>query len=162
LKKVVSLWRIATEAPAYRSTDLTGKGAEMTGGRWNRKGVPMVYTSATRALACLETLVHFNAGVRLPLNRYLVRIDIPPDCWKQRRHFRILGDHIGWDAEPPGRVSQQFGSQWAADNKSLLLEVPSIIVTEESNVLINPKHPDVARVRAEVVRKWMYDPRFGP
>jgi RES domain-containing protein len=121
----------------------------------------MIYTSTTRALACLETLVHFDAGVRLPLNRYLVRIDVPPECWKQRRRFGHPGAHIGWDAEPPGRVSQELGSRWVADNKSLLLEVPSIIVAEELNILINPKHSDASRVRAEVIRKWTYDPRFG-
>jgi RES domain-containing protein len=159
-RAAVSLWRIATEAPGYGATDLTGRGAELTGGRWNRKGVAMVYTSTTRALACLETLVHFEASARLPLNRYLVRIQVPPDSWKHRRRLGALGAHAGWDAEPPGRVSRDFGSQWAADNKSLLLEVPSIVVAEEFNVLINPKHADISRVRAENVRKFTYDARL--
>ena len=122
----------------------------------------MIYASTTRALACLETLVHFDAGVKLPLNRYLVRIDIPAESWKQRRRFGPLGDHPGWDAEPPGRTSQDFGSLWAAENKSLLLEVPSIVVEEESNILINPKHADVSRVRAQIMRKWTYDTRLRP
>lgn len=162
MKKSVSLWRIAIEAPSYRSTDLSGRGAELTGGRWNRKGVPMVYASTTRALACLETLVHFDAGMRLPLNRYLVRVDVPTECWKHRQRFVSPKAYIGWDAEPPGKVSQEFGSQWAADGNTLLLEVPSIVVAEEFNVMINPKHADGGRVRAEVVRKWTYDPRFRP
>jgi RES domain-containing protein len=157
----VVLWRIATEAPSYAAADLTGKGAELTGGRWNRKGVPMIYASTTRALACLETLVHFASGVLLPLNRYLVRIEIPRECWKQRRRFGPMSAHIGWDAEPPGRVSQEFGSSWADANKTLILEVPSIVVEEESNVLINPRHGDVSRVRATAVRKWIYDRRLG-
>jgi RES domain-containing protein len=156
----VILWRIATETPTYGATDLTGKGAELTGGRWNRKGVPMIYASTTRALACLETLVHFESGVRLPLNRYLVRIEIPRECWKHRRRFGPVSVHVGWDAEPPGRISQEFGSAWADENKTLLLEVPSIVVEEESNVLINPRHDEVARVRAVSVRKWVYDRRL--
>ena len=155
------LWRIAAEAPTYGATDLTGKGAEQTGGRWNRKGVPMIYASATRALACLETLVHFESGVRLPLNRYLVRIEIPRECWKQRRRFGPVSAHVGWDAEPPGRISQEFGSAWADENKTLLLEVPSIVVEEEPNVLINSRHVDAAHVRAVSVRKWVYDRRLG-
>lgn len=120
----------------------------------------MVYASTTRALACLETLVHFDSSARLPLNRYVVRIQVPADCWKQRRRFGKLKSHVGWDAEPPGRVSQEFGSQWAADEKSLLLEVPSIVVEEEFNVLINPKHADLSRIRAEIIRKFTYDARL--
>ena len=120
----------------------------------------MIYTYTTRALACLETLVHFDAGTRLPLNRYLVRIDVPTECWKQRRRFRPVNANVGWDVEPPGRISQEFGSQWVADAKSLLLEVPSIVVAEEFNVLVNPKHPDLCRTRAHVIRKWTYDTRL--
>jgi RES domain-containing protein len=157
----VIVWRIATEAPSYGATDLTGKGAELTGGRWNRKGVPMIYTSTTRALACLETLVHFASGVLLPLNRFLVRIEIPRECWTQRRRFGSLSKHVGWDAEPPGRVSQQLGSAWADENETLLLEVPSIVVEEEANVLINPRHADASRLSATMVRKWVYDRRLG-
>ncbi len=65
------LWRIGTDTRSWQAHDLSGKGAEVTGGRWNAKGTPVVYASEARALACLETLVHLNAG-GLPLNRYLV------------------------------------------------------------------------------------------
>jgi RES domain-containing protein len=63
-----SLWRIATDTKDHEADDLSGKGAETTGGRWNAVGIPMVYTSLSRALASLETVVHLNAG-GLPLNR---------------------------------------------------------------------------------------------
>jgi RES domain-containing protein len=63
-----------------------------------------------------------------------------------------LRAHVGWDSEPPGRVSPDFGSTWADENKTLILEVPSIVVEEESNVLINPRHVDVSRVRANATK----------
>jgi len=68
----IDVWRIAAETPDYEAHDLSGKGAEQTGGRWNRKGTPLIYTSVSRALACLETVVHLSSGDALPLNRYLV------------------------------------------------------------------------------------------
>jgi RES domain-containing protein len=157
----ILLWRIATEAPDYGAADLQGKGAERTGGRWNRVGIPMVYASTTRSLACLETVVHLGPGGPLPLNRYLVRIGVPRECWKVRRRFGRVDAHVGWDAEPPGRVSQDWGSAWARENKILVAEVPSIIVEEESNILINPRHVDSGLVTAHRVRKWLYDPRLG-
>lgn len=153
------LWRIATDAPAYEAHDLSGKGAELTGGRWNRPGLAAVYSSLTRALACLETVVHFNTG-GLPLNRYLVRVDIPSDLWSEAEVLDAATLPLGWDAEPPGKVSLDLGDQWLKAKTSSLLIVPSVIVPEEQNVLINPQHPDAGGVTAAKVRKWTYDPRL--
>jgi RES domain-containing protein len=73
-----TVWRIATDTPTYEADDLSGAGAKVTGDRWNAAGAAVVYASQTRALACLETVVHLNAG-GLPLNRYLVEVTIPDD-----------------------------------------------------------------------------------
>lgn len=154
----VTLWRIATDTPAYQAHDLTGRGAELTGGRWNRRGVRMVYTSTSRALACLETVVHLGAR-SLPLNRYLVEIAVPADEWAARTVFSST-DNVGWDAEPAGMVSLEWGSVWASGAWTLLAEVPSVVVPEEANVLINPRHRGVALLRARKVRRWMYDARL--
>lgn len=153
------LWRIATDAPTYEAHDLSGKGAEKDGGRWNPPGLPVVYSSQTRALACLETVVHLNAG-GLPLNRYLVQIDVPPDLWSKAEVLEPSALPIGWDAEPPGKVSIDIGSNWLKAKSSALLFLPSIIVPEEQNVLINPQHPDADAITATKVRKWTYDPRL--
>lgn len=155
------IYRIATEAPEYGADDLTGTGAKMTGGRWNPIGLPVVYASPTRALACLETVVHLAAGKPLPLNRYLCDVDIPDAAWKARTVFGDPASMVGWDAEPPGRVSLTWGTKWLESRASLVAEVPSVIVPEEMNVLLNPAHPDIASVKARVVRKWNYDPRIG-
>lgn len=132
----------------------------MTGGRWNAKGTPVVYTSETRALACLETLVHLNAS-GLPLNRYLVAIDVPDAVWSAAAKLEPSSLPVGWEAEPPGMVSIDIGTTWLKSSRSALLFAPSVIVPEEFNVLINPDHPDAHSISATKVRLWLYDPRFG-
>ena len=154
----VSVWRIATDTPDYTADDLGGAGARTTGGRWNARGMPMLYASSSCALACLETVVHLGGGVALPLNRYLVRIDVPAAAWAARIVFDA-GQHVGWDALPAGRVSISWGTAWAAEGGSLLAQVPSVIVPEEHNLLINPLHPQAAQLRATKLRRWLYDPR---
>ncbi len=154
-----STWRIATDTPAYEADDLSGAGAKTTGGRWNEAGVPVVYASETRALSCLETVVHSNSG-GLPLNRYLVSITIPDDVWIHARRESSASLGVGWDAEPAGRTSINLGSDWVRSRTSALLIVPSVIVPEELNVLINPEHPDSARITAAKTRRWLYDQRL--
>lgn len=154
----VSVWRIGTDTPDYGADDLSGEGARRTGGRWNRAGTPMIYTSSTIALACLETVVHLVAG-DLPLNRYLVSIQVPDAVWRTATLLKPKG-HVGWDAIPPGLVSLEAGNHWAAAGVSALLLVPSVIVPEESNILINPAHPDAAGIQAKKLRRWTYDSRL--
>ena len=153
------LWRIGTDTPTYQADDLSGRGAEATGGRWNAKGTPVVYASTTRALACLETLVHLNAG-GLPLNRYLVAVEVSDVIWSASETLDVSSPPVGWDAEPPGLVSIAAGAAWMRSSRSALLIVPSVIVPEEFNVLINPGHPDSRSITATKVRRWLYDPRF--
>jgi RES domain-containing protein len=155
----VHLWRIATDTPDYTADELSGKGAELTGGRWNRKGKAVVYAAAHVSLAVLETIAHRNAGP-LPLNRYLVRIDVPDDIWKKARRITVETADVGWDAIPAGKVSLDYGDRWL-DNpaKPALLRVPSAIVPEEENVLIDPRHVDSRKITATKLRKWTYDGR---
>jgi RES domain-containing protein len=155
----VTVWRIAADTPDYEAHDLSGKGAEVTGGRWNRKGTPMIYASISRSLACLETVVHFGGSNPLPLNRYLVEIKIPIGPWASR----VVLDpahRVGWDAEPAGKVSIDWGTAWIQGTTTLLAEVPSVIVLEEHNILINPHHPDAKKLKAGKIRKWTYDHRI--
>jgi RES domain-containing protein len=156
----VTLWRIATDTKTYEADDLSGTGAKTTGGRWNAVGDALVYTSETQALACLETVVHLNAG-GLPLNRYLVAITIPAAVWAEARTETPGSLPVGWDADPAGRASIQFGTAWIRSLASALLRVPSVIVPDEYNVLINPLHPDSGAIVAVKIRKWLYDPRLA-
>lgn len=152
----VALWRIAATTPKYVADDMSGAGAKNTGGRWNSAGTAVTYSSESIALAVHETIVHMRSG-GLPLNRYLVRIDVPDDVWTARQ---VLTPPVGWDALPAGMVSMQAGDSWLLSKVSALLVVPSVIVPEESNVLISPLHPDAAHIAATILRKWHYDPRY--
>ncbi|CAA9236990.1 MAG: hypothetical protein AVDCRST_MAG27-1344 [uncultured Craurococcus sp.] len=153
-------WRIATDAPDYEADDLSGAGAKQTGGRWNERGLPLLYASESRALACLETVVHLNAG-GLPLNRYLVEIAIPDPLWAAAQRETPASLPVGWDAEPAGRASIAFGTQWLRAGRSALLVLPSVIVPEERNILVNPQHPASRGIAARKVRRWLYDARLG-
>lgn len=94
----------------------------------------------------------------MPFNRYLVRIDIPDLVWAKRAVLAPLPG--GWDAVPAGKSSMLAGDSWVASATSALLEVPSVLVPEEGNVLINPRHPDVVGITATTLKRWIYDPRF--
>jgi RES domain-containing protein len=152
-------WRIATDTKDYVATDLNGQGAEKSGGRWNRPGLPVVYSTTSVSLACLETVVHLNAG-GLPLNRFLVSIEIPAAVWARRKVLSANTLAVGWTATPAGKVSLDLGDDWLRQANAALLLVPSIIVPEEFNILINPKHSDSQKLKAKKMRPWVYDPRF--
>ena len=153
----VAIWRIAVEAPAYAASDLSGTGAKMTGGRWNGTGTPLVYCATTIARATLETVHYLRSGA-LPFNRFLVRIDVPDPVWDARQVLDPLPG--GWDAIPAGLSARTAGDAWVASGASALLLVPSVIVPDESNVLINPRHTDAAAIVATTLKRWLYDPRL--
>ncbi|MFT3665971.1 RES family NAD+ phosphorylase [Piscinibacter sp.] len=155
----VELWRIGVDTAEHEAHDLGGKGAETSGGRWNRPGTPLVYCSTTRALACLETLVHL-ARHPLPLNRYLVKITVPAAAWAAAPELDGAA-LVGWNAQPAGKASLDWGTAWAAGGATLLARVPSVVVPEEFNVLINPAHADISRVEARKLRQWLYDTRLA-
>ena len=155
---VVSLWRIAADTPLWTADDMAGKGAAHKGARWNHAGEYVTYASTSIALAAWETRAHLGKGIRLPWNRYLMRIDVPDDVWAAREVLaRPLP--VGWDAIPEGLVSRAQGSAWLRAGKTALLVVPSVIVVEEDNVLINPAHAAASAITATKVRRFVYDHR---
>ena len=110
-------------------------------------------------LACLETIVHLNAG-GLPLNRYLVAITIPAEVRGRAQTETPASLPVGWDADPAGRASIQFGTAWLRSGVSAVLRVPSLIVPEECNVLIDPLHLECRSIGGTKIRKWLYGPRL--
>ncbi len=153
----VAVWRIAVEAASYTANDLSGTGARLTGGRWNSKGTPVVYCAVNIALATIETVQYLKVG-GLPYNRYLVRIDIADDVWNACQVLAPLPG--GWDAIPAGLSARAAGDAWIASGASALLRVPSVMVPDEDNILINPQHPDAAAITATTLKRWLYDPRL--
>lgn len=104
----------------------------------------------------LETVAHIDSH-GLPLNRYVVWIDVPDDVWGARRVLKEEDLPRGWDAIPHGMASTQVGSDWYNANQEALLELPSAIVPEESIVLINAKHKDAKRLKATTGRRIDYN-----
>ena len=153
------LWRIATETRLFAAQDLSGKGAAISPGRWNGLGQAMLYAAPSVALAMLETAAHINT-LGLPLNRFLVAIDVPDALWAQRQDIAANQLPLGWAAIPAGLTSVDVGSQWLSRQSSLLLCVPSVIVPEEPIALINPAHPMASQLTAHKLRPVTYGAVF--
>ena len=146
-------WRIVKEK--YAASALSGEGARLNGGRWNAKGRPVIYTSASLALAALETLVHLNPRILLRYVAGSIRFDaalveiIDPDALP-----------TDWRAEPPPLSTQRLGDLWLTEARSAILEVPSVIVPAESNYLLNPAHADFRKVVIGKAEAFGFDPRL--
>jgi len=155
----VALWRIATETRSFRADDLSGAGAAGFPGRWNNAGEYVVYAAPTLALAVLETTAHLDDR-GLPLNRFVVRIEVPAAVWKARETIDAATLNPAWCAIPGGRASADRGSAWYRGGSTALLQVPSVIVPEECAVLINARHADAASLAATTVRAFDYNRLF--
>ena len=154
------LWRIASTTRNYAAGDLSGAGAAKFPGRWNDNGQHVVYAAPTLALAVLETAAHIEDS-GLPMNRYVVEIDVPDDIWENRRlTLGVSGLPVGWDAIPSAHAALTVGSTWYASGTHALLEVPSVIVPEESVVLINASLAECAAIRAREIRRFDYNSLF--
>lgn len=150
------LWRIGTETREYASDDLSGVAAAKKPGRWNAESEPALYCSPNLALAVLET-VAYVAEADLPLNKYIITIDVPDDVWAKRETLAQSDLPSAWDAIPAGRASVRAGSAWLSSLRSAVLCVPSAILPEEQNSVINPLHSDAARISAKALRRFEYN-----
>jgi len=137
--------------------DLSGTGAKVYGGRWNHKGTPVVYTSETRALATVEFLVHVSLS-NAPKGLMIATIEIPDSIVPEDAPRTWLPK--GWREYPPQRAVADLGTQWAKSKKSLLLRVPSAILEQEYNILINPLHSEMAHVVLKDVAAFEFDKRL--
>ncbi len=153
------LWRIAAETRHYRVDDMTGGGAARNPGRWNELGQPVIYAAPTIAMAVLETSAHMR-DPGLPLNRYLVRIEVPESVWNASGELDPIALPASWDAIPAGATSAAEGSAWIRSLSTAVLLVPSVIVPEERVALINPTHSDAGKLRCTVVRRFDYNRVF--
>lgn len=152
----MKLWRIAAETRKYQANDLSGAGAARSPGRWNNEKEPVIYCAPSISMAVLETVAHVDDS-GLPLNRFLVEIDVADDVWVQREEISAAELPPAWTAIPAGRVSVEIGSAWLSSRRTPILLFPSVIVPEEWISLINPKHPGVAKITAKVVRQFEYN-----
>lgn len=152
----ITAWRI-TKA-LYAEKAFAGLGAWLEGARWNPKGVYMVYTAESIALAALEMLVHLPEESLL--YQHYVKIPVEFDA-EQITVFKRSALPPNWNANPPEETTQQLGADWVASRESLVLKVPSSVIPEESNYLINPVHPDFKSVDIGPAQSFLFDRRLG-
>lgn len=147
------------ERQKYLKSTLTGVGASLTKGyRWNSLNTRLVYTSESRALATLEIAVHLDLSEDLPTDRYYVEIDFPDTLAIQEVKIEDLPED--WDAKPPTTTTQTIGDDFVDQGEAAILKVPSSIVPEEFNYLINPNHPDAKNLKVISRTKLKLDQRF--
>jgi RES domain-containing protein len=136
------VWRLCKAKHA--ATAFSGIGARISGGRWNPKGLAIVYTTDTPALALLEILVHVDAD-DLPPRLVLIPADIPDDLprtlWKESSLPRE------WRRFPHPASTRTRGARWARAARTAVLVVPSAVVPGQNNIVLNPGHPDFRRIR---------------
>jgi RES domain-containing protein len=147
----VILWRISNHVA------LDGKGGLRWPGRWHSRGRPVVYCTQSPAAALLETLVHVEAGLgELPARYQLLKIDVPDGGPLERLEVGALPER--WTERE--EATQTIGDAWLAGRLSPLLLVPSAIVPETMNVLINPLHPSAATLEIAGISSHVIDPRL--
>lgn len=150
----MKIWRICRECYALEA--FSGEGARRFGGRWNSRGVPMVYASTSLALAAIELFVHLEPNqapadlvsivAELPHGEPALRwgaTDLPPNWWS--------------DELAPMR---ELGDGWIRDKQSLALLVPSVPIRQEWNVLVNPLHPRIGEIRIDAPQPFVFDARM--
>jgi RES domain-containing protein len=141
-------WRLASS----RYRPLTGEGARLVGGRWNSPGLPLVYSSESLALCLAECLVHIPS--RLPADYHAFKIEFPEDA-AERLDLTLL--KADWETDLG--YTRAIGDQWIVQRRSLALVVPSVVLPESMNVLLNPAHPDMSAVIV-TARAFQFDPRL--
>lgn len=147
-------WRIAKRGHAL---DRSGYGASIRGQRWNSAGIPAIYAGLTLEIAALEKLVH-TASI-LPPDLVVVRLTLPDD---EALYAKPDADSLpqGWSALPGSPASAAYGDAFLLAGARLGLIVPSAVIPEARNVVINPGHPAMLRVAMETVRDFSFDPRL--
>lgn len=128
-------------------------------GRWNSKGVPVIYCSWSRSLASLENLVHRGEKVLSSLFSIMV-IDVKDSVEMASIPLESLPDDWAMTSVDVYRNCQRLGDEWVKSSKSCLLEIPSAIIHEESNYIINPAHEDFSKVQLMRVEEFQFDERM--
>lgn len=135
--------------------DLTGTGAAMYGGRWHNKGTHVLYTAATPSLALLESVVHI-ATIKAK-GFCMICLDIPEDNITTLIINELPSE---WFISPPTDALKFIGDAFINANKFLALRIPSVIMPEENNYLLNPSHKDFKKVKIIYNRTIPLDERL--
>jgi len=133
---------------------LSGEGARLFGGRWNSKGKAVIYSSLTISLSLLELLIHSAAYDEILTNELCV-LELPDHHLSE---IEIKQLKHGWQNDES--YSRYIGDEFLSSQSSLLLKVPSVIIPEENNILINPKHKDFKKIKIRSAKHFKFDARL--
>lgn len=152
---MTTVWRIAKQK--HQFAGLSGEGARIYGGRWNPIGTPVIYTAESLSLATLEIIVHLERE-QLLYNRF-VKI---PVTFESSLVFPLSRKKLcqDWDSLPPSESTQKIGQQWIERAKHTILKIPSTVIKEEHNFLINPAHPDFSVIQFGEPQRFEFDERL--
>ena len=150
---MLEAWRILKEKHA--DTAFSGEGAAKFGGRWNSRGVRVVYVSSSKSLAALESLVHLNPPVLF--NYVAIQIQFDEALTEKFPLSKLPAD---WQIEPPPPSTKRIGDTWVREGRSPILALPSIIISGEPNYLLNPTHPGFTQITFGELEKFTFDPRL--
>ena len=139
------------------AADLSGRGAEKFGGRWNSKGTVMVYCGETRALCTTEIAVHTPLG-NIPLDYRLITLNVPANVSIITLEPTDLPPD--WKALPHAHGTQVVGDAFVTYLKAAVLKVPSVVVPGEYNYLLNPAHRDFKKIKIKSIEPFDFDERL--
>lgn len=147
-------WRISK---AKRAADLSGLGAAIEGGRWNEAEAAAVYLGLSPAICCLETFVHQTQRPVIPMK--ITEFELPEDAelYLEPSEKELP---VGWAALPADKPSMSFGTDWLNRGSHLGLIVPSAVLPLERNIMLNPRHPAISRVKISRIMDFTYDDRL--
>jgi RES domain-containing protein len=151
---MITAWRIV--GANYKDKAYSGDGARVHGGRWNSKGVAVVYTADSLALASIEMIVNLPAPKLL--QKYVrISAQIDLDLISDLSEVELPED---WNSRPISPSTRAIGDRWVKKQSSAVLKVPSIVVPDEYNYLLNPTHPDFAKIKIGKPTIYYFDPRL--
>jgi len=151
---MITAWRIIKAK--HQDSAFNGEGARLYGGRWNTKGLPVIYVAESLALASLEIIIHLPADELL---QKFVRIPVKFSP-KLVSEVDVISLPDGWVSAPAPDFTKLVGDKWIKDQESVVLKVPSAIIPEEFNYLINPLHPDYKKISIGSPVAYFCDPRL--
>jgi len=149
------IWRICREIHAAEA--FSGEGARRYGGRWNSRGVPMVYTSSSLALAAIEYFVHLEPN-QAPADLVSISAALPDG--EPVRTMQPTDLPEAWWTEESLPATRELGDEWTRSTSSLAILVPSVPIRSEWNMLMNPLHPHIKELKIDPPQLFVFDARM--
>jgi len=149
----VLVYRITGKKFAH---DITGTGAAMYGGRWNKKGTPVLYTGESKEIALLETIVH-TPPMLIP-NLDIIIFEIPNNSITE---IKIQDLPSNWTDYPAPSILAKLGAEWIEKGETLALKVPSCIIHSSHNFILNCRHLDYGKIKMIEHKDFHFDSRLN-